>query len=68
MKEFKRKLCSRKLWLALIGFGVAVGSAFGLPEMDLQRVALIASGCASLSAYVLGEGMADGSRKDKDKE
>ena len=60
MKDLKRKLCSRKLWLAIIGFCVAVGSALGFPDMDSEGVALIASGCAALSAYVIGEGIADG--------
>ena len=60
MKDLKRKLCSRKLWISIIGFCVAVGSALGLPDIDSEGVALIASGCAALSAYVIGEGIADG--------
>lgn len=67
MKDLKRKICSRKLWVAIIGFCVAVGSAFGFPEMDREGVLLIASGCAALSAYVVGEGIADGfGNKNKD--
>ena len=65
MKDLKNKLCSRKLWMAIIGFCVAVGSAFGFPDMDSEGVMLIASGCAALSAYVVGEGIADGLGKSK---
>ncbi len=59
----KSKLTSRKLWAAIIGFCIAVGSAFGVPEIDVESVALIVSGCAALSAYILGEGIADGAKK-----
>lgn len=67
LKNLKRKLSSRKFWMALIGFIVAVASAFGCPEIDGESVALIASGCVAVCAYVLGEGMADASgKREKD--
>lgn len=63
METLKRKLSSRKLWMAVIGFLVAVGSAFGCPDIDSESVTLIASGCVALSAYILGEGIADTKRE-----
>ena len=69
MRTLKRKLSSRKFWMSAIGFFVAIGSAFGAPYLDGERVTLIASGCAALSAYVIGEGIADASHsKEKDVE
>ena len=50
--------------MAIIGFLVSVGSAFGYDWINTERVALIISGCVALSAYVLGEGIAD-SAKDR---
>lgn len=65
----KKKLSSRKLWAAIIGFITAVGTALGLPDIGEESVRLIVAGCAALCAYILGEGIADsgkGSGIDKD--
>ncbi len=56
------KLVSRKFWVALIGFAAAVAAAFGAPEMSAEQASVIAAGCASLAAYVIGEGIADAKR------
>lgn len=69
VNKLKEKLCSRKLWAAVIGFTVAIGAAFGMPEIDEEGVMLIASGCAALVAYIIGEGIADSGKyrpEDKD--
>ena len=65
----KKKLSSRKLWAAVIGFIISVGTAFGLPDIGEESVMLIVSGCAALCAYILGEGIADagkGNTPEKD--
>ena len=67
MRTLARKLSSRKLWVSIIGFCVAVGSAFCDVELDNESVTLIASGCAALCAYVIGEGIADASRSSEQK-
>lgn len=60
MKELKRKLASRKLWLAIAGFVAGLILAFG----GTQEAADTTTGCimsgASVIAYVLAEGFADG--------
>ena len=60
MKELKRKLTSRKLWLAIAGFVAGLILAFG----GTQEVADTTTGCimsgASVIAYILAEGFADG--------
>ncbi|MBQ9111981.1 MAG: hypothetical protein IJY08_00195 [Clostridia bacterium] len=54
------KLCSRKFWLALLGFIGSLAVAFGLPELTAEQATAVAAGCASLAAYIIGEGIADG--------
>jgi len=62
-ETLKRKLTSRKFWAAVVGFGVAIATAFGYKELDSDSTALIISGCASLCVYILGEGIADSAQK-----
>ena len=64
MKEqILKKLCSRKLWLSVVGFIGAVAVAFGAPELTAEQTAVIGAGIASLAAYIIGEGIADGVNK-----
>lgn len=59
--DWKRKLTSRKLWLALAGFISGLVLAFN----GSAEVAETVSGCimsgASVVAYIVGEGLADSS-------
>ena len=63
----KQKLKSRKLWMAVIGFLTAIISAFFCGDIDSDRISLIVSGCASLCAYIVGEGIVDAARIKKSK-
>lgn len=57
--DWKRKLTSRKFWLAVCGFVAGLCAAFGLPEaQSAQITGLIMSG-ASVVAFIIGEGMTD---------
>lgn len=58
-----KKLCSRKFWLSLLGFAASIAVAFGLPELTAEQAGVIAAGCASLAAYIIGEGIADAANK-----
>lgn len=62
----KRKLTSRKLWMAIAGFVTGLILAFNGSSETAQTV----SGCimsgASVIAYILGEGLADASNKGGD--
>ena len=64
--DWKRKLTSRKLWIAVAGFAAGLIIAFG----GSQGTADTVSGCimsgAAVVGYVIGEGLADGSNKGKD--
>ena len=59
MVDFKKKLTSRKLWLAVAGFIAGLILAFN----GSAEVAETVSGCimsgASVIAYIIGEGLAD---------
>ena len=63
--DWKRKLTSRKLWLALAGFVTGIILAFN----GSAEVAETVSGCimsgASVIAYIIGEGLADSKGGDK---
>lgn len=57
--DWKRKLTSRKFWLAVVGFVTGVCIALGMSEAEAAQVGgLIMSG-ASIVAYIFGEGLAD---------
>lgn len=57
--DWKRKLTSRKLWLAIAGFVTGLILAFN----GSAEVAETVSGCimsgASVIAYIVGEGLTD---------
>lgn len=57
--DWKRKLTSRKLWIAIAGFVSGLILAFGGSEAVAETV----SGCilsgASVIGYLLAEGLAD---------
>ena len=61
--DWKRKLTSRKLWVALAGFVAGLIVASG----GDSEVAETVSGCilsgAAVIGYVIGEGLADGANK-----
>ena len=62
--DWKRKLTSRKLWLAVAGFVTGLILAFN----GSAEVAETVSGCimsgASVVAYIVGEGLADSAHKE----
>lgn len=64
--DWKRKLTSRKLWVALAGFIAGLIVAFGGSSETAETV----SGCilsgAAVVGYVIGEGLADGGHGEDD--
>lgn len=57
--DWKRKLTSRKFWIAVIGFIGPLLIAFGMSEeQSAQVTSLIMSG-ATVIAYLIAEGMTD---------
>lgn len=57
--DWKRKLTSRKFWLAIASFVSMLIVAFGgSQDLATQIVAIIMAG-ATVIAYIFGEGLAD---------
>ena len=60
--NWKQKLTSRKLWLAVVGFVTGLLLYFGMDNEQVEKIsALIMSG-ASLLAYIIAEGLVDAAR------
>lgn len=57
--DWKRKLTSRKFWLAIIGFVTPLLLAFNVSENVVTQVTGIIMAGGSLIAYIIGEGLAD---------
>lgn len=66
--DWKRKLTSRKFWVAVIGFITAVMVALNIDKMTAEQVAAIISAMGTLVAYIIGEGLTDAAHIKNDKE
>ena len=67
MNDIKRKLTSRKLWLALAGVATGVFLALGGDASEIQTVAGSITALASALAYILTEGKIDAAAVRKEK-
>ena len=59
MIDWKKKLTSRKFWLAVVAFVTPLLLAFGVAENEVTRVTAIIMAGADVLAYILAEGMVD---------
>lgn len=57
--DLKRKLTSRKFWLALIGFITPILAMYNVPQETIAQVTSIIMAGATLIAYILAEGFTD---------
>ena len=57
--DWKRKLSSRKLWLAIAGFISGLMVFFGKSEAEAAQVSGIIMAGASVVAYIVAEGLID---------
>ena len=62
--DWKRKLTSRKFWVAIVGFVTAILTIFKIDSMTMEQVASVISASAVLVAYIIGEGLVDSSTKE----
>lgn len=62
--NWKAKLTSRKFWAALIAFITPLLIAFGVPELTVEQVVAVITGCSGLIAYIIGEGLVDSNNKN----
>ena len=61
--DWVRKLTNRKLWVAVAGFVSGLLIYLGHSEQDAAQVAALIMSGASVLAYCIGEGLADGGSK-----
>ena len=59
MIDWKRKLTSRKFWMAIVAFITPLMLAFGVAESDAAQVTAIIMAGADVVAYIIAEGMVD---------
>ena len=57
--DWKRKLTSRKFWVALIAFISALLVAFNVDAGSVEQITSIIMSFASLIAYIIAEGFVD---------
>ena len=63
--DWKRKLTSRKLWVAVAGFASMLIIAFGVAEETADRTAAIIMAGADVLGYILAEGLTDAAAAGK---
>ena len=69
MIDWKRKLTSRKFWVAVAGLVAGLVAAFGGSEAQATQITGLIMSAASVVAFVVGEGLIDAAAtKDKDDE
>lgn len=64
--DWKKKLTSRKFWVALTGFVTPLLLAFGFAQTDITQIVSIIMAGGTLIAYIIGEGMIDASYTGSD--
>ena len=57
--DWKRKLTSRKFWMAVVAFVTPLLLAFGVAEDSVTQVTAIIIAGADVLAYIIAEGMVD---------
>lgn len=62
--DWKKKLSSRKFWLALVGFITPVLVICNVDTETIEMVSLVIMSGASLIAYILAEGFIDAKREE----
>ena len=61
--DWKRKLTSRKLWVAVAGFIGPLLIAFKFTEAESTQIVSVIMAGGSLIAYIVGEGLCDANNK-----
>lgn len=57
--DWKRKLTSRKFWMAIVGFVTGVMIYMGRSTAEAEQIGGIIMAGAAVIAYCVGEGLAD---------
>ena len=62
MKEFLKKLTSRKLWMAIAGIATGIATILGVDGSDVVTVAGAVTALVSAVTYIIAEGRVDAER------
>lgn len=65
-EDIKRKLCSRKFWLAIAGLVTGLVGFLKNPTTDAEVITSLIMALGSVVAYVIAEGMVDAARESGD--
>lgn len=57
--DWKRKLTSRKFWMAIVGFVTPLMTMLQVSESTAVQVTALIMAGGTLIAYIIGEGMTD---------
>jgi len=61
--NWKQKLTSRKLWVALVGVIVGLAAAFGIEENEYAQIVGVVGSVVSVVSYIFGEAAVDAAKK-----
>ena len=64
--NWKQKLTSRKFWAAVAAFITALLVLFGMDNLTIEKVIAVISAMSVLIAYIVGEGLVDSKRIEKE--
>lgn len=68
LENLRRKLTSRKFWLAVAGLVTSVMMFRGSTQNEMTQVAAIIMGTGSIVTFVFGESLIDSARVGKENE
>lgn len=63
--NWKKKLTSRKFWLAIAMFAIAIFAYLNM-DMDVEKTKALIIAAGTVVAYIVGEGFADGMNKKEE--
>lgn len=63
--DWKRKLTSRKFWLAVVGLVTGLLVAFKVDAETVETISGVIMSAASVVAYIIGEGLADAANAEQ---
>ncbi len=61
-----KKLASRKLWVAIIGFVTAILVIFGVDDIRIEQICTLLGALGTLCAYIFAEGYIDAKNAKND--
>lgn len=62
--DWKRKLTSRKFWMAIIALVTGILTAFNVDAGTVEKVSGLVMSGASAIAYIIAEGLVDAENKE----